>query len=84
MGRLNRKNRTDIILKNRGGMFDAINDAVKQTWRINDEEYDFICENATDEELDLIVSDSILDFSKKRKVIECVNRLIEKMKSLPL
>lgn len=31
---------------------DAFDDAIKQLWRINDEEYDYILEISSDEELD--------------------------------
>lgn len=56
MSRLKRKKRTDIIYKGCGGLTDAFDDALKQTWYINDEEYDFIAQNATDEELDLFLN----------------------------
>lgn len=44
MSRLKRKNRTDIEFKGCSGITDMMDDAVKQSWRINDEEFDFICD----------------------------------------
>lgn len=55
MSRLARKNRTDIIIKSSGGMFDLVDNAIKEVWRINDEEYDYIIDNTTDSELALFI-----------------------------
>lgn len=37
--RLERRGRTDIVFKGSGGLFDAMDDVVKGTWRINDDEF---------------------------------------------
>lgn len=76
MSRLVRKNRTDIIYQNRGGILDAFDDALKGTWYINDSEYDYIAENATDEELDMIVGCET--FSEKKKALIVVDSLLTK------
>ena len=44
-----------VKLKGSGGMTDIFDDAVKQLFNITDDEYDFICENATDDDLDLFL-----------------------------
>lgn len=76
MTRLERKGRTDIRYMNSGGIFDAFDDVIKSVWRINDEEYDYICEMATDEELMLLI-DEKLTFSNAKKAISLVNNLIK-------
>ena len=55
MTRLERKNRTDIVFKGCGGITDALDDALKELWRVNDEEFDYIAETASDEELQAIL-----------------------------
>jgi hypothetical protein len=51
MTRFERKNRTDIIYKGCGGITDAFDDMYKQLWRINDDEYDYLCETLSNEDL---------------------------------
>ncbi len=55
MTRLERKNRTDIIFKGCGGITDALDDALKELWRVNDDEFNYIAETASDEELQAIL-----------------------------
>ena len=55
MSRLLRKKRTDIELKSTGGITDLFDNAIKESWYINDAEYNYICETATDAELNVIV-----------------------------
>lgn len=75
MDRFSRKNRTDIKLKGAGGLTDAFDDMIKQAWRISDEEYDWICEYATEEELDLfLLFDTTISGIKKS--ITVVNKLL--------
>lgn len=74
--RLERKNRTDIVFKGSGGLTDAFDDAFKYLWRINDEEFDYISETLTDEEIQLIVSDfeTISDIKIALNIINnCLN-----------
>ena len=80
MSREQRKLRTDIVFKGCGGLADSFDDAIKSAWYINDEEYDYICENATDEELDLFLGGNG-KFSDKKKSLETVDRLIDEMYS---
>jgi len=53
----------------RGGIFDAFDDAVKYFARMTDDEYDKYCEIATDEELDLLLSEK-LSFTDKRGLLK--------------
>ena len=76
MERLNRKywSSDNYGIKNKGGFFDAIDDAVKTIYRINDEEYDHACDVLTDEEFDLFASDTNeLTFTDKRKILNVLN-----------
>lgn len=78
MSRRQRKLRTDIVFKGCGGLMDAFDNAVKSTWYINDEEYDYICEKATDVELDLFLGKSG-KFSDMKKALEFVDKSIDEM-----
>lgn len=78
MSREQRKLRTDIVFKGCGGLTDAFDDAIKSVWYINDEEYDYICENATDEELDLFLGGNG-KFSDMKKALTTVDKLIDEM-----
>lgn len=82
MTRFDRKNRQDIKsnlsngnLKN--GIFDIIDDTMKSVWRINDDEYDYIIDNLSDDELKTFsLSDpSITDI---KIMISKVNELVFK------
>jgi len=77
MSRQGRKNRTDIIIKGFGGVTDAFDDAIKAAWWINDDEYDYISEFATCEELDLFLGGKC--FSDKKKAILVVDKLLIEM-----
>tara|TARA_R110000782_G_scaffold177708_1_gene268656 strand:- start:124 stop:372 length:249 start_codon:yes stop_codon:yes gene_type:complete len=81
MSRLSRKNRTDIEFKGCGGLTDAFDDAVKGTWRINDDEYDYICQTATDNELDSLMFDCVT-FSDKRHSLTVINKFVNDYKEL--
>lgn len=75
MDRFSRKNRTDIEFKGAGGLIDSFDDMIKEEWRISDEEYDWICEYATQEELDLfLLFDTTI--SGMKKSITVVNKLL--------
>jgi hypothetical protein len=69
MTRFERKNRTDISYKGCGGITDALDDMIKQLWRINDDEYDYLCDNLTDEELCTIIP----EFKSISQIKEAIN-----------
>ena len=79
MSRLERKNRTfgDIGYKHEGGMFDLFDNSIKTAYRINDEEYDYICEKATDAELELVITETPT-FKQKRQIISILNNYLKK------
>jgi hypothetical protein len=70
-----------VKLKGSGGMTDIFDDAVKQLFNITDDEYDFICENATDDDLDLFLGglgglDRESTFTEKRNALEVRNKYL--------
>ena len=72
-----------VILKPSGGMTDVFDNVVKQLFNITDDEYDFICENATDEDLDTFLTamgglETDPTFTEKRKGLEVRNKYLEK------
>lgn len=78
MSRKDRKNRTDITFNKCTTLKEAIDNAIKQAWYINDAELDFFNENITDEEADLIIG-SKTSFSDIKKAIVLVDRLLSEM-----
>ncbi|NDE10797.1 MAG: hypothetical protein EBZ95_09555 [Chitinophagia bacterium] len=77
MTRFERKNRTEIVYKGFGGITDAFDDMYKQLWRINDEEYNYLCETLTDEELSDITPE-FKTISQIKKAITIVNTALSK------
>ena len=77
MTRFERKNRTDIVYKGCGCITDAFDDMYKQLWRINDDEYDYLCETLTDEELSDITPE-FKSISQIKKAISIVNNALLK------
>jgi len=82
MDRFSRKNRKDINYLSAGGFFDAIDNGVKEIWRINDEELDYICENATDDEMFYFIVDEKSTISDIKKGIQIVNNLLDRKNNL--
>ena len=80
MTRFERKNRTDINYKGCGGITDALDDMIKQLWRINDDEYDYLCENLTDEELCTILPE-FKNISQIKDAINITNKYLSNYES---
>jgi hypothetical protein len=78
MSRINRKHwlNKDMGIKSSGGMYDIFDNQIKTVYRINDDEYDHLCEVMTDEETDIFVTE-IPTFADKRKMIELLNKYIK-------
>jgi len=74
--RFKRKNRTDIEFKGCGGITDALDDMLKDLWRINDEELDYLIENLSDDELNIILP-AFKDISQIKSAIKIVNDKLE-------
>lgn len=75
--------RPEINIKGSGGLTDIFDDVVKAAFNITDEEYDFICENATDEDLDTFVTalgglEIKSSFTDRRKGLIIRNKYLDK------
>ena len=77
MTRFERKNRTDIKYHLRGPVFDAVDNFIKGYWRINDEEYDYLCDELNDVELMLFSLLGELSISELKLIINRTNELLE-------
>lgn len=82
MTRFERKKRTDIHYMGRGGLGDIFDDAIKGTWYITDEEYDFILEQSSDEQLDLILPNEKTTISELKEGVKYVNDMLVKFNEL--
>lgn len=82
MSRLLRKSRTDIkysiVPNKRLSIFDAVDDAIKSLWRINDEEYDYICENLNEENLKFFLLEEKTSISDIKIGLTLVDDFLEK------
>ena len=77
MSRFIRKKREDISYKG-GSLTDVFDNYIKGSWYINDDEYDYICENATDEEIEYFIFGDT-SFGAIRKSMNIVDRLLKEM-----
>ena len=80
MTRFSRKKRDDILIKGKGTIFDALDDAIKGIWRINDDEYDYICEQEK-EIIDALlypIDNEDITISGLKNSIKIINKVIQK------
>ncbi len=61
----------DLKIKSSGGMFDLFDNVIKEVYRITDEEYDYLAENLSDDEMSFFVSEK-LSFGEKRECLKIV------------
>ncbi len=66
----------DMGIKSKGGIMDVFDNHIKGLYRINDDEYVYLCEVMSDEETDIFVNERPT-FSDKRKMIELLNKHIK-------
>ena len=71
-----KKIRKEIEVKDSGGIFDLVDNVIKLAYNITDDEYDFICERATEEEIGVLIMDNVT-FSDRRKAIEIRNKYLK-------
>lgn len=70
--RIDRRNRTaeDLGIMYKGGLNDLFDNEVKSAYRINDAEFNYLCEYMSDDEMDLFVGRPAgLTFAEKRKLV---------------
>lgn len=66
-----------VIKKNPGvGLLDTFDNMVKEYLRITDDELDYICQSAADDELALLTKGTT-SFVERRMVIEILNKYID-------
>jgi hypothetical protein len=84
MTRLERKNRTpeDLGIRDSGGVTDLMDNMFKSTFRVNDDEMDYFCEHATNEEMNVVMevealidTDNVL-FKHKKDALTIINRYV--------
>jgi hypothetical protein len=78
MSRINRVNwlAKDMGIKSKGGLLDLVDNQIKVVYRINDDEFDYLCGVMSDDELDIFVTDKPT-IADKRKMIELLNKHIK-------
>lgn len=79
MKRLDRKNdkTIDLGIKSAGMINDLFDNEIKLAFRITDEEYDYMAEKMTDEELGLLLEEK-RTFAEKRKLIKMLDEYLKK------
>jgi hypothetical protein len=80
-----KKVRPEIETKNSGGIFDMFDNMLKLAFNITDEEYDYIVENCSDEEIGKLVAafgkmDTPSTFAERRAALEVRNTYLKQMK----
>jgi hypothetical protein len=75
MTRLSRKNQK-LDLVNKGGMLDLFDNAVKEIYRINDEQYDYLIEVLSEEEEKLFVKEN-MTFSDKKQILTILQKYLK-------
>jgi hypothetical protein len=73
--------RPEIKFKGQGGITDVFDDFIKGAFNVTDEEYDFICVNATNKELDEFLGglgsfETLATFSEKKKSLDVRNKYL--------
>ena len=68
--RIKRRNRNyeELKIKNSGGIFDLVDNTMKETYRITDNEYDYLCEKLSDDEMNLFSLEN-LSFTQKKEIL---------------
>ena len=70
----------EIKLANSGGVFDLMDNVMKVGFNITDAQYDFICEEATDEDLDklaeVLFNNNKATFTERREALIVRNKYV--------
>lgn len=77
--------RDEINFAAKGGIFDLFDNMIKLAFNITDEEYDYIVENCSEEEIDKLVTafgkmDTPSTFAERRAALEVRNTYLKQMK----
>lgn len=78
MSRINRKFWTpkDFGIKETGNLIDVFDNHIKSVYRINDQEFDYLCEVFDDSQIELFVTDNPT-YAQKRALITLLNLYIK-------
>lgn len=83
--RLSRKNRTneELGILSQGGLLDLFDNESKFWFRLNDKEFDFLCEETSDDEVMLLFGhpEEKMSFSEKRAMLTRLKELTDKYES---
>lgn len=63
----------DLKIKSSGGMLDLFDNAIKEVYRITDNEYDYLAENLTDAEISYFVAEKF-SFGEKKECLRIVQK----------
>jgi len=66
----------ELNILSKGGITDLFDNQIKLVYRITDDEYDYLCECLSDEEIGYFVSED-LNFSEKRVLIKLLEKHLE-------
>lgn len=75
MSRLSRKHSIATLKSSGNGIADLLDLAFMETWRINEKQYDYITQNATDQQLDALCS-SLKTIGERRSGLMVINNLL--------
>lgn len=74
----------EACIVNGGGMQDMFDNVIKVLFNITDDEYDFIAENANDDEITVFLTalgniETGSSFTERRRALELRNRLLDRL-----
>ncbi len=78
MNRTLRKKRTasELGIVSSGGITDMFDNTIKGIHHINDKEYDYLCEFLSEDEMDLMITES-LSISDRKKLITAIEKHLD-------
>ena len=71
------RDKKELKLVNKGGITDLFDNVIKESFRITDDEYDYIVENVSDDEIGYLVSEE-MTFSEKRECLKIIEKYLTK------
>lgn len=77
MSRLSRKNRTpeDLGIKFSGGLIDLFDNAIKEMFRITDDEFDYLAEHISEDDMNVVFKENP-SFTEKRQCLLIVEKYL--------
>lgn len=77
--RLKRRNRTaeELGIKMSGGITDLFDNQLKGAYRLNDEEFDYMLEKMSDDEMGTFIREEPLTFAQKRGILSILRKYLK-------